>query len=651
MFLWLICFILSNYSDDLPLVLFWYDVVDFHETKLYGAHNPSRVQHAWAIYNSYLSPTARFNIDMPNEVSIEIRKNLSSTNKSLNDDLFQIVVDRIIPILMIPWLEFLKHDVTKYTAAKLTLLDSSHNVHDDLSDQLPLPEIEIEKDSIFINRSWIQNLIAGQADEKPPSALTKEQRFERAKRRKIMEIERRKALKAARLRKQLKNRAKSVEKIDLPLEDEKSSGLDKGLPNSKGTRRPSTFQSDRSILFDKMMLQNKSMMQLFRKYLVETNARELLNKFNFYLDVKQYFDIEETHKRTIAAMNINKIYLEKSSKRNILPLSDALQTRLAADIASDKRGNGRPRTPFFNSANKDIRPSLEDEFEKFCDMNAKELGLSSADDFAALTQSELLVLLGDSYNPKDFDFEDEKGEGKAMPSKEDRSEFLRLLSDWSLGKIDYRFYGFYAHLTEHGKKDGFPFLANDLLFCLDAIRLKDISSEELLKQKCKLIEDYYLDSVIPPALQLDINNESHQKLLKSLARILQFIHNSSDFVIFEDVRANLFKDILPYWSGFKQTYKDTGERALTKTEKLLRQRLDEFNLVRTPQASEFKLPPLSAKQKAMQANPDNKSSLQIVFSLSTGIRYKDEKVKELTLNSTISTGQNETHTTAPAINN
>ena len=30
------------------------------------------------------------------------------------------------------------------------------------------------------------------------------------------------------------------------------------------------------------------------------------------------------------------------------------------------------------------------------------------EDFASLNQTELLTLLGDSYNPKDFDFDEEK---------------------------------------------------------------------------------------------------------------------------------------------------------------------------------------------------------------------------------------------------
>ena len=164
--------------------------------------------------------------------------------------------------------------------------------------------------------------------------------------------------------------------------------------------------------------------------------------------------------------------MESGSKKSVLPLEEKLQTRLQTDLHSDTKGNTRPRSPFMQAAIKDFRAELENEFHKFCETQAKELGLQSADDFGNLSQSELLVLLGDTYNPKDFDFDEEKGEGKALPSKEDRAEFLKILTEWAMGKVDYRFYAFYAHLSEHGKKDGLPFLEKDLLFCIDSIRLK-----------------------------------------------------------------------------------------------------------------------------------------------------------------------------------
>ena len=59
-----------------------------------------------------------------------------------------------------------------------------------------------------------------------------------------------------------------------------------------------------------------------------------------------------------------------------------------------------------------------------------------------------------------------------MASKEDRTELLKYLYDWSIGKNTNKCYGFYAHLNEHGRRDGFPFLDRDLMFCIDTIRLK-----------------------------------------------------------------------------------------------------------------------------------------------------------------------------------
>ena len=55
-----------------------------------------------------------------------------------------------------------------------------------------------------------------------------------------------------------------------------------------------------------------------------------------------------------------------------------------------------------------MRNLLEETFQKFCELQAQDHNLSTPEEFAVLNQTELLVLLGDSYNPKDFDFDDEK---------------------------------------------------------------------------------------------------------------------------------------------------------------------------------------------------------------------------------------------------
>ena len=133
----------------------------------------------------------------------------------------------------------------------------------------------------------------------------------------------------------------------------------------------------------------------------------------------------------------------------------------------------RPRSPFLKELSKELRPELEDKYQKFCEQKSLENSLNSPEEFSMMTQTELMVVLGENFNPKNFDFDDQdKGEGKGSASKEDRAELLKHFYNWSIGKNADVFYAFYSHLSEHGKKDGFPFLDKDLLFCIDTIRLK-----------------------------------------------------------------------------------------------------------------------------------------------------------------------------------
>jgi hypothetical protein len=148
--------------------------------------------------------------------------------------------------------------------------------------------------------------------------------------------------------------------------------------------------------------------------------------------------------------------------------------------------------------------------------------------------------------------------------------------------------------------------------------------------------DYYLDSQIAPVTQIDINHDMHQKLLKSAIRITQTLHGQNDLLIFDEARAHLFKELLPYWAGYKfslSNINDDTQLPLTKQERQLRERLDEFLNAKPPSPNDFKLPPLSPRPNSTplgyQTNrPSEKSShtnLNIVFSLATGIKYKDDK--------------------------
>lgn len=75
-----------------------------------------------------------------------------------------------------------------------------------MPEKLPQPKVDIDETKIYVHRPWVQKILMGKGSEsqtpvpKPKPILTEEQKKERARRIKIMEIERRKALRAARLR-------------------------------------------------------------------------------------------------------------------------------------------------------------------------------------------------------------------------------------------------------------------------------------------------------------------------------------------------------------------------------------------------------------------------------------------------------------------
>lgn len=230
-------YISGNQPDNLPLILFWYDVCDFYEIDVTGFDKNSRIQHAWAIYNSYLSPTARFNIGLPRESAEEARAALQQIANSSNFNsisvidkrLFQPIMEQIIPHLESSWVKFIKDDVFKYTKSRFSALmnrelgreeggeNDSEDELQDLFDKIPEPDLEIEDSNIYLKRPWIKNFMEMSAKNKiVKRELTEEEKQERQERIRLMEVERKKALKRAKKRIQLqKLKSESLDRVCL----------------------------------------------------------------------------------------------------------------------------------------------------------------------------------------------------------------------------------------------------------------------------------------------------------------------------------------------------------------------------------------------------------------------------------------------------
>jgi hypothetical protein len=158
----------------------------------------------------------------------------------------------------------------------------------------------------------------------------------------------------------------------------------------------------------------------------------------------------------------------------------------------------------------------------------------------------------------------------------------------------------------------------------------------VLKQKAQMVIDLYLDSQLAPSTQIDVSHDIQQKLIRSAQKIVQGTFTANDLQIFDDTRAQLFKDLLPYWAGYKFNCSKLEPGAglpLTKQEKLLRERLEEFLQMKNPSLSDFKLPSLSpvpptatpTGTRSQFHQSGQKANLNICFSIAAGIKYKDDR--------------------------
>ena len=83
------------------------------------------MDHAYAIFHSYLSSTARFKIVKNAELEKsakesserleDMSKQMSNPNFDFDTKLYQPIMDQIVPQLQDAWLDFIKDDVLKYT--------------------------------------------------------------------------------------------------------------------------------------------------------------------------------------------------------------------------------------------------------------------------------------------------------------------------------------------------------------------------------------------------------------------------------------------------------------------------------------------------------------------------------------------------------
>ncbi|XP_074539818.1 regulator of G-protein signaling 22 isoform X2 [Halichoeres trimaculatus] len=92
------------------------------------------------------------------------------------------------------------------------------------------------------------------------------------------------------------------------------------------------------------------------------------------------------------------------------------------------------------------------------------------------------------------------------------------------------------------------FLENDLLFWLEVQRYKDLchshSDEAIIQQKISTIISCFINSSMPPALQIDIPPEQAQHILDKRHELGPYI--------FREAQMSVFSELLKYWPEFQE---------------------------------------------------------------------------------------------------
>ncbi|XP_056020781.1 uncharacterized protein LOC125650178 isoform X17 [Ostrea edulis] len=594
-------------------LLFWQDVTDYGKEEDRSADRLLRLCHAWNIYNSYFPDGAMYPIGASDLERARLHHSLLHAKDFVDANIFISSKARVVELLEQNWINYLKEDLKNFLDAHVRDGALSPPETADVID------IEVKNEELIITRPdpWVKRIPTTdsvrearlRAALKSVDLLGPEERAERRAKnrakRKEMERERKKAIRAAYRRVREAKRKKEPEKDD---EEDMEFDID---GENKPSKPPPPFVD---------MLHNKQIMNNFKKSLTESEDKERVNMVYLYFDIENYLNFgnskSESKKKDSHAQMLYKTYFDGQGKKKV-----SFSEKLSAKISD------RPKSPVIKELQHYILPKIEESFKAYIIEKANENGMEPRE-FANLSQAELSLRMGTDASLIGGAWKKgRKGKtGRAQPNKEDKDEFFKSLKQSAGGHLTLPMLFFYKYLLKHGEEDGSPLIDKDLFFYIEVQKFKDAnhahSDEELLRKKVQSIMECFLDSVTSPTLQIDISPQLQEKSIKGAQKYL----GGKDIVpsLFDEAQFAVFKELLPYWAGFKRGFQppeDPAKRPVTKYQKMLKKRLENIENYEIPK-EEFAFP----------AIPDG-SIAAYTFSLSDGVRWRREGVRDLDMSS------------------
>ncbi|KAF7261891.1 hypothetical protein EG68_00759 [Paragonimus skrjabini miyazakii] len=527
----------------------------------------TRLSKAWHIVNTFLLSTAPCSLQLDDNIVREVTDGLRTKRNHVPPTIFDRVQELCLNLLVPIWIEYLKHDALSYARASY-----SHN------DELPAPdspedlEVSFLNESITIRRKPFPTLqhkagtLEHLADWQQLSLEERKQRIRIAlEQRRITERERKRALRDVRRRQKeeadvKKSKGQTIGLIRLMTDGNKSSTGNVNQPDGRLTRTAGGTKQKNAL---KVLVGSKILMNQFQKWLIEhhraqTDPKEiqryagLVRQISFVADVTKFLakpinrmKAEQLEKRVKKAENLYNLYLADNCPQPI-----SISAKLLKKLQSEHE---RPSTATLKGIREQQFSILDPMFGQFFQEFADKLGLTVMQ-LERVSDEELSTLVAEPVG-RQTSHTKLRVSYRTQPTVEDREKFEVMLASCAFKPLTFEVIMFYQYLVKSGRHENRPFIDQNLIFYIEALRYQAICRgrvhQSVVRQKAACILLTFLESVFPPQLQIELPSDVRTHLVQ---RVHHQLNNKTALPsnLFEDAAIQLFRQLLPYWAGFRR---------------------------------------------------------------------------------------------------
>ncbi|XP_072266416.1 uncharacterized protein [Pyxicephalus adspersus] len=360
------------------------------------------------------------------------------------------------------------------------------------------------------------------------------------------------------------------------------------------------------------MLQDRTMYKVYRKVVQETEEPQTMK----VLEILHILQSDKSEQKMVGLV-------QKVLELDIihLPHMQGLKKHLTHEMSK-----GRISSLFMNDVILFLSSLLAPSFQKFFSEilnQLKDYGVEQPGDTGWPRLEPILQVITNKMVLKRLHGRKNNAGHLAQmqPTVEDINAFNRALQLSAEGWPTPEVLHFLRYLQTHGTEEGLPLLENNLLCCLEIQKYKNahhaMPDRGLLRRKVQVVKERFLLSQENPVLQ------APQEILEvALTDIEAAVHSDLPATsIFDQLHSSLCDSLLPFWAGFRKTWRIRSLESAKKVpmlrmQQMLRKRLALFEVEDTPLRT-FHLPPV---QHPPEKGPQ--SVLTFSFSITHGVTVK-----------------------------